>query len=304
MLKKFLKQIPPIGTLSGFLYWRKHYQTLFLDYPPGHYYSPLPDIEWVNAHREQLYPSGVTQAAGINLRTEEQQKLLTELSAHFSGFDFPNEPSEKFRYYVNNSMFGRGGALIFFGLLLHFKPRRIFEIGSGHSSALMLDINDRFMNRQMKLTFIEPYAERLHRLLKNEDKAHCTIFEKPAQDVPASYFEQLQENDILFIDSSHVAKIGSDVNHIFFNILPALNSGVIVHFHDICWPFEYPLEWINGARAWNEAYLLRAFLQYNNRFDILLFNNYLSACFPEFYQNRTGLTGGGSSLWIQKKDMR
>jgi predicted O-methyltransferase YrrM len=198
-------------------------------------------------------------------------------------------------------MFGFGSGLILFCMIRHFQTRRIIEIGSGHTSALMLDTNERFMNRQMELTFIEPYPERLYGLLKEEDRSNCTIFEKPAQDIPASYFEQLQENDILFIDSSHVTKIGSDVNHIFFNILPALKPGVIIHFHDIYWPFEYPLGWVMSGRAWNEAYLLRAFLQYNDHFEILQFNQYLFSCFPEFYEQQTGLTGAGGSIWIRKK---
>ncbi|HOK94519.1 MAG TPA: class I SAM-dependent methyltransferase [Anaerohalosphaeraceae bacterium] len=275
-----------------------------MNYPPGHYYSPLPDISWVNAHQKILYPRDVKQAAGIELRTIEQQKLLKDLFVYFAEFDFPDDPSDKVRYYCHNPMYGKGGALILFGIIRRFGPKRIIEIGSGHTSALMLDINDRFMNRQIKLTFIEPCPDRLYGLLKDEDKAHCTVYETQAQNIPSSCFEQLQENDILFIDSSHVAKIGSDVNHIFFNILPVLNDGVIVHFHDIYWPFEYPIEWINEARAWNEAYLLRAFLQYNNRFDIILFNNYLARCFPEFYQECTGSVGGGSSIWIQKKTSR
>lgn len=186
-------------------------------------------------------------------------------------------------------------------MIRHFQPKRIIEIGSGHTSALMLDTNERFMNQQTELTFIEPYPKRLHSLLKETDRTNCIILETPVQDVPASYFEQLQENDFLFIDSSHVSKIGSDVNHIFFDVLPVIKTGVIVHFHDVFWPFEYPLAWIKQGRAWNEAYLLRAFLQYNECFEIILFNQYLCSCFPEFYQQRTGSTQTGGSIWIRKK---
>ena len=186
-------------------------------------------------------------------------------------------------------------------MIRHFKPKQIIEIGSGHTSALMLDTNERFMDQKMELTFIEPYPDRLHSLLKQEDHSQCTIFEKPAQAVPASFFEKLQENDILFIDSSHVTKIGSDVNHIFFDILPSLKPGVIIHFHDIYWPFEYPLSWIEQGRAWNEAYLLRAFLQYNDNFEIIHFGQFFKSCFPEFYETTMGVSGGGGSIWIRKK---
>jgi hypothetical protein len=301
MIKEALKKIPPIGVISGFLFWRKHYRKLFQEAPPGHFYSPLPDIAWVQSNAEKLYPKKVTLSSDIDLRDDSQKTLLGELVKYFPEFNFPKEPSDDFRYGHGNSMFGLGSGLILFSIIRHFRPKRIIEIGSGHTSALMLDTNDHFMGRQLEFTFIEPYPERLHSLLRPEDRTRCTIFEKPAQDVPASYFEQLQENDILFVDSSHVTKIGSDVNYIFFDILPKLKPGVIIHFHDVYWPFEYPLAWIKQGRTWNEAYVLRAFLQYNNHFEILQFNHYLCTCFAEFYQKHTGLTGSGSSIWIQKK---
>ena len=300
-MKNLIKKIPPIGLIYSFYYWRKHYRKLFRQARPGHFYSPIPDPDWVQANIETLYPETLSLSSDIDLQEDSQKELLCEFSRYISEFDFPKDPSNDSRYYHNNDMFGFGSGLILFCMIRHFQTRRIIEIGSGHTSALMLDTNERFMNRQMELTFIEPYPERLYGLLKEEDRSNCTIFEKPAQDIPASYFEQLQENDILFIDSSHVTKIGSDVNHIFFNILPALKPGVIIHFHDIYWPFEYPLDWVMSGRAWNEAYLLRAFLQYNSHFEILQFNQYLFSCFPEFYEQQTGLTGAGGSIWIRKK---
>lgn len=304
-VKNLIKKIPPIGyiysLIHDFFYWRKHYRKLLTYISPGHFYSPLPDIDWVLSNVETLYPDKVTLASDIDMNEEGQKTLLCELEKYIPDFNFPKDPSETWRYYHDNDMFGFGSGIMLFGMIRHFQPKRIIEIGSGHTSALMLDTNERFMNRQMELTFIEPNPERLHGLLKDEDRDRCTIFEKPAQEIPASYFQQLQKNDILFIDSSHVTKIGSDVNYIFFNILPLLNPGVIIHFHDIYWPFEYPLDWIEKGLAWNEAYLLRAFLQYNEHFEIIQFNQYLWSCLPEFYKQHTGLTGAGGSIWIRKK---
>ena len=115
-------------------------------------------------------------------------------------------------------------------------------------------------------------------------------------------FAQLQENDILFIDSTHVSKLNSDVNRIIFNILPALKKGVLIHFHDIFWPFEYPKTWVKEGRAWNEAYLLRAFLEYNTDFEILFFSHYthlfnrewIAANMPLFLNNL------GGNIWLRK----
>ncbi len=106
------------------------------------------------------------------------------------------------------------------------------------------------------------------------------LIEQRLQDVPLSEFQDLRENDVLFVDSTHVAKLGSDVLRIFFEILPGLAPGVYVHVHDIFWPFEYPEPWIAEGRAWTETYLLRAFLQFNSAFRIVLFSDLVFATTP------------------------
>jgi hypothetical protein len=113
----------------------------------------------------------------------------------------------------------------------------------------------------------------------------------------------LRSGDVLFVDSSHVAKIGSDVNSLFFDVLPNLAPGVVVHVHDIHYPFEYPKDWVFEGRAWNEAYLLRAFLTMNTDYEILLFNSYLS-CFhiDEVAQLMPGWRiNPGGSIWLRRR---
>ena len=268
---------------------------------PGHFYSPIPNLDWVEANIETLFPENPILGSDVDINEQTQKELLCNFSKYVEDFKFPEEKSDEFRYYYKNGMFGYSSGLMLFCMIRYFNPKRIFEIGSGHTSALMLDMNERFMNHQMSLVFIEPYTDRLNNLIKDKDKDSCSIFEKPAQDLMASYFEQLEENDILFIDSSHVSKIGSDVNHILFNILPALKPGVIIHFHDIYWPFEYPKDWVLAGRAWNEAYLLRAFLQYNNQFEIIHFGQYLCRYHSKFYLEQTGIDHSGGSIWLRKK---
>jgi hypothetical protein len=139
----------------------------------------------------------------------------------------------------------------------------------------MLDINELFLGDSAHLTFIEPFPARLLEVIGEEEVNHHTIIRKPVQEVPLGVFESLSENDILFVDSTHVIKIGSDVGQLLFNILPVLKPGVLVHFHDFFWPFEYPQEWLYQGIAWNEQYILRAFLQYNKAFEIIFFNQFL-----------------------------
>jgi hypothetical protein len=183
-------------------------------------------------------------------------------------------------------------------------PKRIIEVGSGMSSAVMMDVNDQFFENKIELTFIEPYPDLLREVLRAEDQAQNTILVDKVQNVPMTEFEALEENDILFIDSSHVSKMGSDVNFLFFHVLPKLKKGVFVHVHDINVHFEYPWEWIKEGRTWNEAYLLRSFLMFNNSFSIQYFNSYMAHYFRKeinkslpFMEHQEN---SGCSIWLQK----
>jgi len=283
---------------------------LFLKFaPPGHYYSPFPDIADVCARQEGLLDRAGSDIPGIDLNEAGQLILLDEFSQYLDDFTFCDSLTEKHRYWLDNEYFSYGDGVALYCFLRQLKPRKIIEVGSGYSSAEMLDLNEIFFKGSIDFVFVEPYPERLRGLLRSSDKDRCTIIEKLVQDVPSDLFSALGKNDILFIDSSHVTKAGSDVNHIVFNILPKLKTGVIVHFHDIPWPFEYPIQWIQAGRAWSEAYLVRSFLQFNNTFKILFFGSYLEAHYHELVRQKlplmlkvpsSPLTLGNTSLWIQK----
>ena len=122
------------------------------------------------------------------------------------------------------------------------------------------------------------------------------------QDVSPEHFQSLEANDVLFIDSSHVMKVGSDVVYLLSDVLPSLKRGVVVHFHDIFWPFEYPESWLLDGRAWNEAYGLKAFLQFNSSFEIVFFNSYLSVHHRNILERHLPLflRNPGGSLWLRK----
>jgi hypothetical protein len=188
-------------------------------------------------------------------------------------------------------------------MMLHVKPKRIIEIGSGYSSCVSLDTNELFFHDSISCIFIEPYPELLYSLLKRSDFENIKIIAGNLQDIELHTFTQLSAGDILFIDSTHVSKVDSDVNYILFKILPVLQSGVYIHFHDIYFPFEYPKEWVYQGRAWNEAYLLRAFLQYNHDYEIVTFNSFLGCFHPETISRLMPLCAKnpGSSIWIRKR---
>ncbi|MBX3398130.1 MAG: class I SAM-dependent methyltransferase [Gemmataceae bacterium] len=274
----------------------------FLAYPPGHFASPLPDHDALERDHPRLIAAD--SLPGLDLRVAEQLELLRSITEPAKRISFPAEPVDGFRYHFENDFFTYGDALVLAGMLQHLRPRRVIEVGSGFSSALMLDLRDR-TDWKPELTFIEPYPTRLRSLLKPSDDA--TLIESPVQAVPLSVFEALEANDVLFIDSSHVSKIGSDVNLLFFEVFPRLRPGVVVQIHDIFWPFEYPKVWYDRGWAWNEAYLVRALLQGSDRYRIRLFPSYLEARHRDELERslplalrraRTTPATGMSSIWL------
>ena len=269
-------------------------------YAPGHYYSPLPSQAEIAAAfaRGGFGPP----FAAISLNDAVQFSRLERFATYYPEQPFPSEPTPGRRFHLNNPSYGAFDAIMLYGMLREARPRRIIEIGSGFSSAAMLDLNDRVLGGTVGFTFIDPEMSRLRGLLREGDAARVTLIEKQVQDVPLKTFAALAEDDVLFIDSSHVSKIGSDVNRIFFDILPSLAPGVLVHFHDISGNFEYPRVWFEQGRAWNEQYLLRAFLMYNPAFRIELLTAWLFNVRTSFLRERMPLCGqgGGGQIWLRK----
>ena len=270
-------------------------------WPPGHFYSPIPSLEEVERRKVEIFDIP-RRIPGIHLNEEHQLNLLYELSRYYSEQPFSDHRTVGLRYFFDNPNFRHGEAIILYSMMRHTRPKRIIEIGSGYSSCAMLDINELFFDGSIICTVIDPDLELLLSLIYDQDRNKLEIIRRQVQDVNLAIFSDLTEGDIVFVDSSHVCKIGSDVNYILFHVMPALSPGVLVHFHDICYPFEYPKEWVYQGRAWTEAYLLRAFLQYNNAFTIQLFNSFLGHYHRATLAAKMALCtqNPGSSLWIKK----
>jgi hypothetical protein len=273
--------------------------------PPGHFYSPLvdPTDRHVRQALEGFSTGELSPNSAINIDDREIVASLERISAFYHELPFPENKTDGIRYFYKNGAFEHGDAVTYFGMIRDFRPKRIIEVGSGYSSCVAMDTNDRFFDRKINLTFIEPYPDLLQKLIGGDTFYSQKIVASKVQDVPTSMFETLEHGDILFIDSSHVAKMASDVNDYFFRILPVLARGVIIHIHDILYPFEYPDAWITHEnRSWNEAYLLRAFLQYNTAFRVIYYNNYVRRRHSELLQKKMPicLENGGGSIWLKK----
>lgn len=273
-------------------------------FQPGHYYSPYPDINDVRKNEVQIFGTPPRVIAGIDMREEEQLALLEKFSLLYSSIPFGEQARSDLRYHYLNPAYGHSDAIMLHCMLRTLSPSRLVEVGSGYSSCVTLDTNEHFLGHRLRVTFIDPFPELLRSLIHEEDMASTKIIAKPLQQIDAEIFSELEENDILFVDSTHVGKVGSDVNHLLFEIFPILAPGVVIHLHDIFYPFEYPKEWVYEGRAWNEAYLVRAFLQYNKKFQILLMNTFMSHFHREFFEAKMPLClcNTGASLWLRKME--
>jgi hypothetical protein len=257
--------------------------------PPGSYLSPLSsrqDVERAVKARSDL--------PGIVLDEAAQVDLLKRLAQLWD--EVPDHGSEGRRYYPANAMYGLPDAAVYFGMLRETKPKRIIEVGCGLSSAVAMDYADAY-DADLSLTFIEPNPQRLESIMRPSDRRRCTVIAKPVQDVGLSVYADLEPGDVLFIDSSHIVKPGSDVNWLYLEVLPTLPAGTLVHIHDIFWPFEYPVEWLEERRDWTEGYLLRALLTDTDRWRVLLFSNWLWQDHRDLF--RAG--PGPGSLWMVRQ---
>lgn len=286
------------------LLWRARWEANWkgvLWFPPGHFYSPLLDMESLEEFSVYEEVDGKADWAHVSLDQASMQ-LYYEALFRIEIPPFPKQQHPDFRYYSGNEMFYEPDAMVLASIIVKEESSQVIEVGSGFSSAVMLDMASK-KGLDFSLTCIEPYPERLEALLRMEDQARVTILTERVQEVSDSLFQKLEAGDVLFIDSSHTAKVGSDVSYLLCRVLPKLKPGVIVHFHDIFYPQAYPHSWIKEGRAWNETLFLRAFLIGNTKFEVLAFNAFAAHEFPEFFKDVASnfLNAPGGSIWLRKK---
>jgi len=261
-----------------------------------HFYSPIPNTAELT---DDIWKQE-SAMAGIDMNDRGQMKLLAACKRFQDEYNIlPQEPTDApEQFYLRNPMFGGTDALVLYCMVRHFRPRSVIEVGSGFSTRLFVEAAKR--NGPTDISCIEPYPDPI---LK-QGSLPVTLIERRVQDVPLSTFDRLESGDFLFIDSSHVLKIGGDVSHLLLEVLPKLKPGVIVHLHDIFLPRQPPKEWVvDQLRFWCEQDLLQAFLAFNRAFEVLLSNAYLrvrhEAVLREVFP-RSEWWGGGS-FWIRRR---
>lgn len=278
------------------------WQQLGVHVLPNHFYNPIPDTRELT----DSFFSRRSELIGITMQDEQQLALLNNFKNKFlSEYQtFPqNSTGVGHEYYISNRTFEEVDGEILYCMIREFKPRKIIEIGSGFSTYLTAQavLKNSEDGHNSDFTAIEPYP---NNVLTQGLPGLTRLMKKCVQEVSLAEFAALQENDILFIDSSHVLKPGSDVQYEYLEILPRLNKGVIVHVHDIFMPAEYPKEWMmKHLRFWNEQYLLQAFLTFNDSFEVIWAANYMLLKHPEQLKEAFPCCSANTlpgSFWIRR----
>jgi len=277
---------------------------------PVHYESPIPSSTDLPL---ELWEKPSTMA-GVDMRDSAQLSLLEGLQTRFkTEYDaFPRSAtSDRHTFHLNNGWFEKVDAEILYSLVRHLRPARIIEIGSGVTTLLSATAIRKNQQEDpaydCSFTCVEPYPVRLDVAAL---PSNFKVIPTRAQAVSPDLFRELQAGDILFIDSSHICRTGSDVNFELLEIVPILNPGVWIHFHDIFLPWEYPQSWVLGARRFlNEQYLLQAFLAFNTKFEVVWGSYYMLQAHPQeldaaFASFRIDITTPGTflpgSFWIRR----
>ena len=280
---------------------KSEFDEINLLFPIGHFYSPIADPVDIASRKDVIFATKQNNV-GIDFDEAGQLALLPHLKEHVDVMDYPlKDPGDGLTYFYENDQYPVLDAEFLFAALNHFKPKNMIEIGSGYSSLITADVNRRLLKGGLNFTCIEPFPRQF--LIDGVDGiTHLEV--SKVEDLPLSYFDQLGDGDILFIDSSHVSKVGSDVNYLFFEIVPRLKPGVIVHVHDIFLPDEYPETWaLHQNRNWNEQYVLQAFLQFNSEWKVLWAAHLMGTRHKSAVQKtfpRYPKLGGGGSFWMQR----
>jgi len=297
-LSRFVEAVIPRCLNATFPELFRRWERRGFHVTPVHFYQPIPDTQSL-PETLWTHPSDL---AGVEMNETTQLELLREHIPKFRDEyeQLPTSSSEKERgFYVNNTLLGGVDALVAYCMVRHFKPRTIIEVGSGFSSLVLGQAAER--NKRAGLICIEPFPREF---LREGFPGLRSLIEKKVQDIELEFFSQLESDDILFIDSSHTVKIGSDVNYLFLEVLPRLRPGVIVHVHDIFLPFEYRRDWVlDELRFWTEQYLLQAFLAFNSEFEVLMANSYLKHCHEEDLKAAfpTLSRWEGGSFWMRRR---
>jgi predicted O-methyltransferase YrrM len=273
-------------------------QQVGLNVTPNHFYWPIPELAQLEKREWRIY--SLPPQCKFDLTA--QIALIRHLAAAYGDeCRFASDPRDH-DYHYNNGFFEAVDAELAYGMVRHYKPNRIVEVGTGYSTRVLaaaLEKNFERDHSDAQLISIDPYPH-LQGFVGSRWEGRVVQVPAAIQDIELDFFEALESGDILFIDSSHVVATDSDVVRECLQILPRLKPGVLVHFHDIFLPSDYPRDAVlHNLWFWSEQYLLQAFLSFNSSFEVLCASSamqiecpqVLEECFPSWEHSYRRMPG-------------
>ena len=304
VLRSLLRVFPSLNPLARAL----RSSTVLTSVPNGHFYSPVVNPKTIKESEDSIWSGEVTTTPGLVFNDDSHETILQDwFPRHIEEYIYPEEQrsdAPATEYFSLNEQFGHLDSRALLVFLCELKPSRVIEVGSGFSSLLIADINQRLLRNQIDYRCIDPYPRLF---LKQGLPGLVELIEEPVQALPVEFFDQLQKGDFLFIDSSHVCKTASDVHYLFSQVFPRLKPGVYIHIHDIYLPEEYPKLWVlTENRSWNEQYVLNAIMANSDRFEIVFGSNYAMLMhldkLADVIRTNQSSAFGGSSFWIRRTE--
>jgi hypothetical protein len=264
---------------------------------PVHYASPVPDTRALPASTWERR----IDLEGVRIDLEALLRLLEHLDPFLRELDrVPARAAAGGAFHWENGQLNRTDASIYYALVRDLRPRLVLEVGGGYSTLVACAAAVR--NGETQVVCIDPEP----RVGLEGLPGLTRLVRARVQDVSLDEeIGRLGRGDVLFVDSSHVSRIGSDVNRLVLEVLPRLAPGALAHFHDVFLPWEYPEEWVRRQHFWNEQYLLHAFLLFNDAFEVLWASNLVATEAPDALRAAIGPAPDGnvmgSSLWLRRR---
>lgn len=307
---KFIKQ-KNIGDPDNFfsikLKIREYFEKYSISIGPVNFYSGIPSIEEINSsfeYRDSLPPYDLSTIFDGDFLREELKNLIP----YSSKFQSSNVQSigdknicTEFKFSFNNTQFTGTDAIAYFSYITKVQPKKIIEIGSGFSTLVAIEARY-FLKSDVSVVCIEPYPRNFIKDLKSSSE--IILIKKKLQEITLNEFDaMLSDGDLLFIDSTHAVKTGSDVLYLYLKILPFIRKKIFIHIHDIFLPYGMPKEWLlNAQRYWTEQYLVMAWILDNHRIRVLFGSSFHEKNNPDLLEQlsngRHSYLGGGS-LWLE-----
>jgi hypothetical protein len=245
---------------------------------PHHYYVPVPE----QSDLTESFWQAESELVGVDTNEHGALELVETLRPHIEELRaaVPLEETPGVPFHILNSAFMAVDAHVYYGILRHFQPKTVIEVGAGWSTLVAVAANE--ANRAggeegTHIVAVDPFPS--PELEAVRDKVE--IVASKLQDVELGRFMDLRSGDVLFVDSTHVLRAGGDVQRAYCEIFPRLAPGVLVHVHDVSLPRPYPRSYFDNRWYWNEQYVLQAFLAFNYRFEVLWPGNVMAVRHPE-----------------------